>query len=377
MNVIANIPELWKRIEQKINFLMETVGDGIPDHADSTGGYRFRRSDWWTSGFYPGILWIWYDLTKDERCKTAAWHRDAEMEPWLLHPEGEMNHDVGFQFLPTAVIKHTLTGDKEARRRGLAAANYLAGRFNPAGGFLRAWNLGPDGQPVAGWAIIDCLMNLPLLFWAGRQTGDPRYTQMAVRHADTFLQYGMRKDGSACHILSFDPVTGEFLESLGGQGFAPDSAWSRGTGWALYGFLLAYRNTGDPRYLEASRRAADFFLSHLPEDGVPYWDFRLPSLQGEPRDSSAAAIAASGLLDLAEAVQGTQRKTYQDAAGRILRSLTENYAVWDRPGFGPILTGATGNRPLGHHVDCSLIFGDYYYVEALAKAGGWKNRIFG
>ncbi|XEC94010.1 glycoside hydrolase family 88 protein [Paenibacillus tarimensis] len=347
-------------------------------NAGEDGIYQVRRPDWWTSGFWPGILWIMHDVTGKESYKLAAWNRDEELERWLVQPTDELNHDVGFQFLPTAVIKHSLTGDPDAKRRGLEAANFLAARFNPAGEFIRAWDDGPNGNPVPGWAIIDCMMNIPLLFWAGRITGDPRYKHIAVRHANTVMKHAIREDGTVNHILSFDPETGEYLGSLGGQGKAPDSAWSRGTAWALYGFALAYRDTGNVDFLHTAKRVAHFFIASLPEDHIPYWDFRLDSFEGEPRDSSAGAIAASGLLEIAGSVPvpGSEKHVYSNAAERILRSLTERYATLDRTDFQPILIRATGNRPLNHHVDYSLIFGDYYYVEAFAKLDGWKHRIF-
>jgi unsaturated chondroitin disaccharide hydrolase len=371
-----DLEDVMNRAIRKIKGLIPVLEERIPDHAYHDGIYRYRRADWWTSGFYPGILWILYDLTRDESFRHAAWHRDEELEPWLLHPEGEMNHDVGFQFLPSAVMKYKLTGHQEARRRGLAAACYLLSRFNSAGSFIRAWNSGPNGESAAGWAIIDCMMNIPLLFWASRETGDPRFQHAAVRHANTVLRYGIRQDGSASHILSFDPESGEFIESLAGQGFAADSAWSRGAAWALYGYALAFRYSGDPRYLAASKQSAHFFISSLPEDVIPYWDFRLPDIEGEPRDSSAAAIAASGLLELAELVPPEEGHMYTEAAKKLLQALTSSCADLDHPDVQPILTGATGNRPMGHHVDCSLIFGDYFYIEALAKLNGWKHRIF-
>nr|WP_235941616.1 glycoside hydrolase family 88 protein [Paenibacillus puerhi] len=370
------IEETLSRIESKIERLIEHAGSSYPDHAGPDGIYKFRQADWWTSGFFPGMLWILYDLTGRERFKAAAWGRDADIAGWFGRPTVELNHDVGFQFLPTAVIKHTLTGDGEALRHGLTAANFLASRFHPAGGFIRAWNLGPDGQPRPGWAIVDCLMNLPLLFWASGVSGDPRYKQMAVIHADTILKHGLREDGSVSHICSFDPESGHFIETLGGQGAAPDSAWSRGTAWALYGYALVYRATGESRYLHAAKRAAHYFLAALPEDGVPYWDFRLVRREGEPRDTSAAVIAASGLLELAESVPDPERRLYEDASKRLLRVLTGAWTTWNDDSHQALLTGATGNRPLGHHVDFSLIFGDYFYLEAFAKLAGWKHRIF-
>lgn len=372
----AYVKKVMDNLEQKVVKIAGLVGNKAPDHADQDGIYQYRRSDWWTSGFWPGMLWILYDLTGDEQFKQLVWERDKDLEQWLVLPSDELNHDVGFQFLPTAVIKHTLTGDEEAKRTGIEAANFLAARFNPTGKFIRAWNTGPDGNQVPGWAIIDCLMNIPLLFWASRMTGDPLYSEIAIQHAETVLQYAIREDGSVNHILSFNADTGKFLEALGGQGAGPDSAWSRGNSWALYGCALAYRYTGDSRYLNASKRVAHYFIAALPEDHVPYWDFRLANKQGEPRDSSAGAIAASGLLELAEMLPASEKQMYRRAAERMLIALTENYAVWDKPDFEPILRGATGNKPLGHHVDYSLIFGDYYYLEAFAKLSGWKHRIF-
>lgn len=360
---------MMNRLEGKVDRMIEQIGEKSPHFAGPDGVYDDNPLNWWTSGFWPGILWIMYDVTGKEHYKKAAWSWDEKLEPWLLKPE-EMHHDVGFQFLATAVIKHLITGDEEARRRGIAAANFLAGRYNPAGRFIRAWN----GDKI-GWAIIDCMMNIPLLFWAAQETGDPRYQQIAKAHADMAIEHFIRPDGSAKHIVCFDPKTGEVAEVLGGQGAAPDSAWSRGAAWALHGFAAAYRWTGESRYLETAKRAAHYFLSSLPEDRVPYWDFRLPSFEGEPRDSSAAAIAASGLLEIADAVPELEKRVYRDGALSILKSLTDNYSTWDRPEHQAILTGATGHRPAGKYIDGSLIYADYYYVEAFAKLNGWKHRI--
>lgn len=368
--------QIMKRIDERVSRAMVEVGANWPDNAGADGIYNYRRSDWWTSGFYPGMLWILYDMTGNEEYKKYVWERDAELEQWLVKPTDQLHHDVGFQFLPTAVIKHTLTGDEDGLRRGLEAANFLAGRFNPVGEFIRAWNIGPGSKPVPGWAIIDCMMNIPLLFWASQVTGDPRYKHIATKHADTVLKYGVRQDGSTCHILSFDPESGAFIEPIGGQGYAPMSAWSRGNSWALHGFALAYRYTGEARYLEAAKRVAHYFIAALPEDRVPYWDFRLDSLDGEPRDSSAAAIAASGLLEIAEAVPGPEKGLYTNAAELMLKSLTDNYSLWDVPNAQGLLTGATGHKPAGGLIDCNIIYGDYYYVEAFAKLNGWKHRIF-
>lgn len=367
----ANYSEMMNAIAEKAERMIAQIGGKCPHFAGKDGKYDDMVTDWWTTGFWPGMLWILYDMTGKEQFKEAAWHWDEVLERWFVQESDTMHHDVGFQFLPTAVIKHTLIGDRDGLRRGLEAANFLAARFNPVGNFIRAWN-----GNLYGWSIIDTMMNISLLFWASRETGDPRYKHIAVRHADTALQYSLREDGSVNHIITFDPETGAFIEPLGGQGRAADSAWSRGTAWALNGFANAYRNTRELRYLQAAKRVAHFFIASLPDDRVPYWDFRLESFEGEPRDSSAAAIAASGLLEIAEFVPAAEKHIYAEAAKSILKSLTEHYATWDQPNHEAILTGATASRPTNHCVDGSLIYGDYYYVEAFAKLNEWKQRIF-
>lgn len=357
------------RLQSKVNSMIEQLGDKCPHVAKSDGVYDNTQTDWWTSGFWPGILWIMYEITGEEHYKQAAWPWDERIERWLINPSQELHHDVGFQFLPTAVVKYELTGDTDGYRRGMQAANFLAGRYNTEGQFIRAWNF-----DKIGWAIIDCMMNLSLLFWASRESGDPRYKHIAIRHTDTVLKYFLREDGSVNHIVSFNPETGEFIEALGGQGFGPDSAWSRGASWALYGLANAYRNTGDQRYLDGAKRAANYFIASLPDDHVPLWDFRTESAEGEPKDSSAGAIAASGLLEIARHVSVNEARLYRGKAERIIRSLTECYMAGE--GHEAILLHGTGYKPAGQNIDVSLIYGDYFYVEAIAKLNGWRRDIF-
>jgi len=363
--------QLLERLQPKVDRMLTEIGGNCPHVAGDEGVYDNLPTDAWTSGFWPGLLWLMYEVTGQEHYKAGAWEWDQKLAQRLAEPTEDMHHDVGFQFLPTAVIKYRLTGDRQARSIGLNAANYLAGRFNPAGSFIRAWN-----GSHAGWAIVDCLMNLSLLFWAAQESGDPRFRHIAVRHADMSLRYALRPDGSVNHIVSFDPETGEFIESLGGQGYGPDSGWSRGTGWAIYGFANAYKYTGDVNYLNAAKRTAYFFISQLPEDHVPHWDFRTGSRDGEPRDSSAGAIAASGMLEIARHVPAAEREWFQAQADAILRSLTDHYGTWELPKHQAILLHGTGHKPAGSFIDVSLIYGDYFYVEAIAKLAGWQGQVF-
>jgi unsaturated chondroitin disaccharide hydrolase len=383
---------LWGQLEKKLSRMTGQLQGKVP-HATKNGIYDSTRIDWWTSGFWPGMLWIMYDMTKQPQYKEWAWEWDVRLEQALIG-DSNFHHDVGFQFLPTAVIKYKLTGDPDARRRGLLAATLLAGRYNPVGRFIRAWN---QVKPTSwnhgneGWSIIDSTMNLSLLFWASEESGDPRFAHIAREQANTVAEHFIRPDGSVRHICRFDPLTGEYIESLGGQGFGPGSAWSRGAAWALHGMANTYRYTRDIRYLDAAKRVAHFFIASLEEDSIPRWDFRAerkemePSnheetesspMTSEPRDTSAASCAASGLLEIADLVPITESALYRESALRIIDSLTAHYAEWDDPVYEGILKEATGHLPAGQNINVSLIYGDYYYVETAAKLMGWKNRIF-
>jgi unsaturated chondroitin disaccharide hydrolase len=363
-----NINELWPVIQQKVDGMLEQIGDKSP-HVAVEGCYDDARKDWWTSGFWPGILWIMHDMTKDDTYKLRAWDWDARIEQCFMQ-DNNFHHDVGFQFLPTAVIKFKLTGDKDARRRGLQAASFLAGRFNPAGSFLRAWN-----QDKHGWAIIDSCMNLSLLLWAAEESGDPRLRYIACDHADTVLQHFIRADGSVRHIVSFDPATGEFIEAIGGQGHSASSSWSRGQAWALHGLANVYRYTGELRYLHAAKRVAHYFIACTSADPIPLWDFRTEDPAAQPKDTSAAACAASGLLEIAALVSEEEADMYRFHANRILTALAERYAVFDQT-KEQILIEGTGHKPANQNVNVGLIYGDYFFVEAIAKCNQWKQRIF-
>jgi unsaturated chondroitin disaccharide hydrolase len=367
---LNDIKEIWNWLEKKTANMTVQLKGKSPHATGKDFKYDTMPTDWWTSGFWPGILWIMYDITGEERFRKEAWGWDADIEQWLVRPSEELHHDVGFQFLSTAVIKYTLTGDEDGKRRGLSAANFLAGRFNIIGRFIRAWNW------HNGLAIIDSSMNISLLFWASKHSEDPRFKHIAIEHANTLLNQFIRADGSVNHIVRFDPNTGECIESLAGQGCGSNSAWSRGQAWALYGMANTFRNTNDQRFLNAAKRVAHFFVASLPEDSIPYWDFRLENLEGAPKDSSAAAIAASGLIELADLVPAVEARYYKNAALKILDSLFRNYSTKDLSDHDAILLHGTGHKPMNLEVDHSLIYGDYFFVEAVAKLLGWDHRIY-
>lgn len=348
----------------KIEKNITAVGEHFP-HVSYDGIYREEPASFWTSGFWPGLLWLLHEETGSKEALKLAGALEERLDP-VLDGFVTLHHDVGFMWLPSAVADYKRTGREASRVRGLKAASHLAGRFNLAGRFIRAWTdeVNPDSK---GWAIIDCMMNLPLLFWASKELGDPRFSHIARSHGDTVLKHFIRPDAAAAHIVSFDAVTGERLGELGGQGKGPGSAWSRGQAWAIYGMAAAYRETGNEAYLTASKNVAGYFLSHLPKDRVPYWDFRAGQEERWVLDSSASACAASGMLELARLVgDEAEQDFYQSQAEEILKSLYENYGDFSEGQQGILLKG-TVNYARKKHVNVPIIYGDYFFVEALIK----------
>jgi len=358
----------WSRALARVEKTSRRIGDTFP-HVAKAGRYDRAPAHWWTAGFWPGLLWLVYRETHDEALRGLAESCERQLDQ-VISEFDNLWHDVGFMWSLSSVARYKLIGAEDSRRRGLIAASLLASRFNLRGQFIRAWN----GDKV-GWAIVDSLMNLPLLYWASECTGDPRFKYIAMAHADTALRHFVRPDGSCRHVVSFDPDTGAFLEAIGGQGEAPESAWSRGIAWALYGLTLSHKYTGETRYLDAARRVAGFFLANLPADLVPYWDFRVPVTDDIPRDSSAGACAASGLLELARLVPAPEATRFQQAATDLLRALDLRCGAWDLDEEGLLRMGA-GNVPEDQNINVSLIYGDYFFVEALAKLRGQRELFW-
>ena len=358
--------EIEKKILEKLSVTADEIGASFP-HASLDGKYDDSNITWWTNGFWCGILWLAYRAGGDEKFRKIAEQCEEKLDE-VLHGYIYTDHDAGFMWSLSAVADYKLTQNEKSKVRGLIAANYLAGRFNPRAKFIRAWN------NRKGWAIIDCLMNLPLLYWASETLDDPRYKYVAQEHADTVLKAFFRDDGSVNHIVEFDEDTGEVLSIPQGQGARPDSAWARGSAWAIYGMALSYKYTKDVRYLDAAKRIAHFFIANLPEDNVCYWDFRVDITDKTPRDTSAAACAVCGLLEIAEHCEQHQKDMYYKNAVKILKSLTDNYAVLDTS-KQEILEKGTGNVPQNDNIEVGLIYGDYFYFEAVERLCG-ENNLF-
>ncbi|WP_281890667.1 glycoside hydrolase family 88 protein [Paenibacillus sp. YYML68] len=359
--------QAWNQVVEKVGRTSKRIGVSYP-HLSSNGVYDNNNS-FWTKGFWPGMLWLIYRETKDEQLKDIAIAIENDLDH-VLNGFYDLHHDVGFVWSLTSVAQYKLLHHEESKRRALIAASHMAGRFNIKGNFIRAWNSKQGGgRDNRGWVIIDCMMNLPILYWASETTGDPRFKHIAIAHADTVLKEHLRDDGSVHHIVCFDPDTGERVGAMGGQGYSPDSAWSRGASWAIHGFALSYRYTGELRYLQAAKKAAHYFIASLPEDCVPYWDLRAPIEADMPRDSTAAACAASGLIEISRLVDESEKRTYLEWAERIVKSLYEHYGAWDSEEEALLVKG-TSHYPAGIGINTPIIYGDYFFTEALSKLRG-------
>lgn len=332
---------------------------------------------WWTAGFWPGMMWLLSALAgeKKEMGGTPFYNeavRATELMTDQFRVYRHLNHDVGFMFLLSCGAKHKIEGDEQSRFDTLHAASLLMGRFNPTStpraGFIKSW----DGKDQLGYAIIDCMMNLPLLYRATRETADPRFAAVARIHADTAKKHFVRGDGSCRHIVEFDPPTGAFVREHGGQGYAVGSSWSRGQAWALYGFTLLAMNTGDADDLATAERIARYFAANIREDGLVDCDFRQPA-DVQRLDNIASACAACGFLELAKL---TGKDEYRAAAESLLDGLIDHCCDWGDKYCG-ILTHCTAayhDDNVGTHTN--ITYGDYFFVEALCKLKGCDPMLW-
>ncbi len=350
----------------------EVIKDQFPEYT-ADGLWQFRDKVNWLSGFLGGELWYCWDMTGDPDLSSRALHHAENMLPFA---EIDYTHDMGFIFIPTLVTAYTHTGDKRFARGAVQAAKMLAKRYNQKGKFIRAWGkLGSEDR--AGWMIIDTMMNLELLFWAWKYTGNLSFYDIAYGHAITAMKQSIRDNGSSFHVIQFDPEAGNVLKKSTHQGYSDSSTWARGQAWGIYGFANAYRHTGDRRFLETSRRMADYFLAHLPPDMVPFWDLDLTDPE-TLRDASAAAIAASGLFLLAEQLEERLSiETYRAAAIKMTQSLIKNYRFESsrRSSEQGLLLHTIYHFHKNWGVDESFPAGDFYFMETIYKYWNHlKNR---
>ncbi len=316
----------------------------------------------WTSGFFPGYLWLLYQATGQARWKAAAQQYTARIEP---EKTNATTHDMGFKVYCSVGTGYRLTQDAHYRTVIIEAARTLSQRFSPQVGAIRSWDHHREkwGFPV----IIDNMLNLELLFAATRLSGDSSFYKIAVAHANTTLKNHFRPDYSSFHVVDYDSATGRVVKRNTHQGYADASAWARGQGWALYGYTMCYRETHNPAYLAQAEHVADFILHHpnLPKDLIPYWDFNDPAIPNAPRDASAGAVIASGLLELS--TYSANGPTYRRQASQMLDNLASSYTTAPGGSHGFLLLHSTGHKPANSEIDVPISYADYYFMEALLR----------
>lgn len=357
------IQETWEKLDKKLSKVAVKSHDKIP-YTTVNGVHDSRTGEaitWWTNGFWPGLMWVMYAGTKNDVYKNTAIRAEELLDDALKCYDG-LHHDVGFMWHISSGEHYRLCKDMGARTRAMYAANVLAGRYNISGKYIRAWN----GDNNIGWSIIDTMMNIPLLYWASDESKDPRFKNIAMAHADMAMTDHVRPDGSVVHIAVHDPVTGEVIETLGGQGYEVGSSWSRGQAWALYGFALSYLHTGKQEYLDTAKKVAHYFIANVCDDYLPKCDFRSPD---EPviYDTTAGAIAACGLIELANHVPEHEKGMYLTAAIRLLKAMEEKFCNWEDNEDSIVQMGTEAyNR--GIHMP--IIYGDFYLAEAIYRLNG-------
>jgi len=344
--------------------VMKEKPDQLPRTLDDNGNLKTADSRWWTSGFYPGTLWYLSEYSNDPKIREDAVSITARVEREKYTTN---NHDVGFILYCSFGNGLRITGDTSYNEVLLTGAKSLCTRFRPNIGCIQSWGSNNKWQfPV----IIDNMMNLELLMWAFKNSGDSSFYKIAVTHADTTIKNHFRPDYSTYHVVSYDTITGKVQVKNTAQGFADESAWSRGQSWGLYGYTMIYRETKLDRYLKQAEHIADFLINNpnMPEDKIPYWDFSAPGIPDATRDASAAAIMASALIELSGYVNPEKGKTYLNIAETQIRTLASPLYT-AKPGANGnfVLMHSVGSIPADSEVDVPLTYADYYFIEAMMR----------
>lgn len=357
------LQQIWQQVETKLAVTSDRIKTNMPyiavKHRYADIGHQ--QLTWWTNGFWAGILWQMYHATQESKYLKYARQIEADLDQALAQFD-DLDHDVGFVWLNAAVADYRMTANPAAKQRGLQAATILAGRYNPAGGFLVAWN-GPEQQ---GQVIVDCFMNLSLLYWASEVTKDPRFAAIATQHAQTATAALLRPDGSSNHIAVFDPKSGELQTTLGGQGYGQGSAWARGQAWVIYGLTLAFCHNHQPQYLDQAKQAANFFIANVAlNDYVSVIDFRAPATPVY-YDTTATAITICGLLELVKWLPEAEGRFYLQAALKMFMALTTKFCDFDID-HDELLTKGSAKYHRATDREVPIIYGDAFYVEALLR----------
>ena len=374
-----------EEVEQALDFSAAQILKYLPEFTDKFQNaysvdnfYEPVENNDWTDGFWTGEIWLAYEHTGNEAFREAA---EVQVKDFLHRIDNKIcvdHHDMGFLYTPSCVAAWKLTGNELGKEAAVKAADQLISRFHEKGEFIQAW--GAMNAPENYRLIIDCLLNLPLLYWASEETGDSKYRDIAEKHIHTALANVIREDGSTWHTFFFNMETGEPDHGATCQGYRDGSAWARGQAWGVYGTALGYRYTKEEKYIDAFRTVTEYFLSHLPEDLVPYWDFEFTDGSDQPRDSSAAVIAACGMLEMAKYLPEEDASFYSRKASEIMKSIYDNYAVKDHGSSNGLVLHSTYSNHSPYNtcnhcgVDECNSWGDYFYMEALTRlAKDWEQ----
>lgn len=369
-----SMQELTARVFERAAAQMELMDKNLDSAAVSNPGVAiYPRSinkegalwtsnyKWWCSGFYPGSMWYVYEYTGDEKIKELALKYQAGLEPLRFRKD---DHDIGFQLMCSYGNCLRLTEDQTCIPVLIDGANSLASRFDPEVGCTRSWSFGKWSFPV----IVDNMMNMELLLKAAELGGSDSLKNVALAHARTTMKNHFRDDKSCFHLVDYNPETGEVAGKQTVQGLADDSAWARGQAWGLYGFTMVYRFCKEQDILDHAIAIAEYLLPRLPEDGVPFWDYDSAEIPNDVRDASAAAIMASGLIELSQYVDAEKAERYLATAEKMLRTLaSEEYLCAEGEDYGFLLKHSTGNKNTDSEVDVPLTYADYYFLEALIR----------
>lgn len=355
----------------KIDYALPTFTDKFPNECSKNNVYAAIDNNdgrsTWTTGFWTGILWHAYELTGDSKYKLVANGHVPTFYDRIYYKRGVNHHDMGFLFTPSCVAAYKLDGNVLGKEAALLAADHLISRYHESAGFIQAWgNVGADDNYRL---IVDCLLNIPLLYWASEVTGDSKYRDIAYQHFSTTVSVCYRPDGSTYHTYYFDKDTGIPLKGVTAQGASDDSTWSRGQAWGMYGPMLTYIYIKDQRALDTFISAANYYLAYLPADYVAYWDLSFSDGAYEPKDSSSASIAVCAMLEAIKHMDENdpQRRLYVNACHRIMNSLIDHYTTKDNPNANGLLLHGTYSKPGNSGIDEMTTWGDYFYMEALHR----------
>ena len=359
----------FKHVEKQISLLLEKAEkiNKIPRTVTPENQIHWTKEDFdWTEGFFPGTCWYLFEKTKNIKWKRAAEDFQAKFES---HKYKNDNHDLGFIFNCSYGNGYRITKNEKFKQVMITAGNSLLKRYNPTVGCIQSWDVNSGWQAKRGWkypVIIDNMMNLELLFELSKITGDNKYKNVAIAHANTTMKNHFRENNSSYHVVDYDPETGNVRSKQTAQGYSNESSWARGQAWGLYGYTVCYRYTKDKKYLQQAQKIANYILYNksIPNDGIPYWDYNASNIPNEPRDVSAAAITVSSLIEL----NGYVKESYLSNINRILNSLVSaNYTAKLGENNCFLLKHSVGSISHNGEIDVPLNYADYYYVEAMLK----------